>query len=215
MPPGMALIVTLHGSNYRCLEQIFMVPKGFEPSKFDCTVGIISQQKQVVGTNYKHLSRSQMSIQIQYFCEEIHVKNINVDNPLSGDAVCNAWKVHFYMVWLVQISMNAKNSLGYCCLPFTGLLYSHLFLACAYGKNVQGTSFFKKTEHHKYTAIYVYYKTLNIYINVDLTTYCIYPKYWDRQTWPDRQTKIRCCRTWHLIKVYTVSHSAYFRHINR
>ena len=37
MPPGMALIVTLGVSNYRCLEQIFMVPKGFEPSKFDCT----------------------------------------------------------------------------------------------------------------------------------------------------------------------------------
>ena len=36
MPPGIALIVTLRGSNYRCLEQIFMVPKGFEPSKFDC-----------------------------------------------------------------------------------------------------------------------------------------------------------------------------------
>ena len=36
MPPGMALVVTLRGSNYRCLEQIFMVPKGFEPLKFDC-----------------------------------------------------------------------------------------------------------------------------------------------------------------------------------
>ena len=36
MPPGKALIVTLRGSNYRCLEQIFMVPKGFEPSKIDC-----------------------------------------------------------------------------------------------------------------------------------------------------------------------------------
>ena len=34
MPPGMALIVTLRGSNYRYLEQIFMAPKGFEP--FDC-----------------------------------------------------------------------------------------------------------------------------------------------------------------------------------
>ena len=38
MPPGVALIVTFHGSNYRCLEQIFMVPKGFEPSKLDCTL---------------------------------------------------------------------------------------------------------------------------------------------------------------------------------
>ena len=36
MPPGVALIVTFRGSNYRFLEQIFMVPKGFEPSKFDC-----------------------------------------------------------------------------------------------------------------------------------------------------------------------------------
>ena len=34
--PGVALIVTFQGSNYRCLEHIFMVPKGFEPSKFDC-----------------------------------------------------------------------------------------------------------------------------------------------------------------------------------
>ena len=38
MPPGMALIVTLRGSNYRCLEQIFMVPNGFEPSKIDCSI---------------------------------------------------------------------------------------------------------------------------------------------------------------------------------
>ena len=37
VPPGVALIVTFRGSNYRCLEQIFMVPKGFEPSKFDST----------------------------------------------------------------------------------------------------------------------------------------------------------------------------------
>ena len=36
MSPGMALIVTLRGSNYRCLEQTFMVSKGFDPSKFDC-----------------------------------------------------------------------------------------------------------------------------------------------------------------------------------
>ena len=36
VPPGVAPIVTFRGSNYRCLEQIFMVLKGFEPSKFDC-----------------------------------------------------------------------------------------------------------------------------------------------------------------------------------
>ena len=36
MPHGMALIVNLSGSYYCCLEQIFMAPKGFEPSKFYC-----------------------------------------------------------------------------------------------------------------------------------------------------------------------------------
>ena len=36
VPPGVALIVTFLGSNYRCLEQINILPKGFEPSKFDC-----------------------------------------------------------------------------------------------------------------------------------------------------------------------------------
>ena len=44
VPPGVALIVTFRGSNYRCLKQIFMVPKGFEPSKFDCIYGEVLQK---------------------------------------------------------------------------------------------------------------------------------------------------------------------------
>ena len=40
VPPGVALLVTVQGSNYRCLEQIFMVPKWFEPSKFDCSCSL-------------------------------------------------------------------------------------------------------------------------------------------------------------------------------
>ena len=36
MPPDLALSSTLTGSNYPCLELIFMVPKVFEPLKFDC-----------------------------------------------------------------------------------------------------------------------------------------------------------------------------------
>ena len=46
MPPGVALIVTFRGSTYRCLEQIFIVPKGFEPSKFDCNQKIYGETKQ-------------------------------------------------------------------------------------------------------------------------------------------------------------------------
>ena len=37
MPPDLALSSTLISSNYPCLELIFMVPKVFEPLKFDCT----------------------------------------------------------------------------------------------------------------------------------------------------------------------------------
>ena len=39
MPPDLALLSTLNSSNYPCLELIFMVPKMFEPLKFDfiCT----------------------------------------------------------------------------------------------------------------------------------------------------------------------------------
>ena len=44
MPPDLALLSTLTGSNYPCLELIFMVPKVFEPLKFDCTSEIIHQK---------------------------------------------------------------------------------------------------------------------------------------------------------------------------
>ena len=36
MPPDLALLSTLIGSNYPCLELIFMVPMVFKPLKFDC-----------------------------------------------------------------------------------------------------------------------------------------------------------------------------------
>ena len=36
IPPDLALLSILIGSNYPCLELVFMVPKVFEPLKFDC-----------------------------------------------------------------------------------------------------------------------------------------------------------------------------------
>ena len=38
MSPDLALSPTLIGSNYPCLELIFIVPKVFEPLKFDCSL---------------------------------------------------------------------------------------------------------------------------------------------------------------------------------
>ena len=42
MPPDLAFLSTLIGSNYPCLELIFIVPKMFEPSKFDCIFTLVS-----------------------------------------------------------------------------------------------------------------------------------------------------------------------------
>ena len=43
MPLDLALLSTPTGSNYPCLELILMVPKVFEPLKFDCRkVGYLS-----------------------------------------------------------------------------------------------------------------------------------------------------------------------------
>ena len=39
LSPNLAQLLTLSGSNYPYLEQIFMVPKMFEPLRFDCIVG--------------------------------------------------------------------------------------------------------------------------------------------------------------------------------
>ena len=36
LPPDLAPCITLNGTNYQNLEQIYMVPKMFEPLKFDC-----------------------------------------------------------------------------------------------------------------------------------------------------------------------------------
>ena len=36
MPPDLALLSTLIGSNYPCLELICIVPKVFQPLKFEC-----------------------------------------------------------------------------------------------------------------------------------------------------------------------------------
>ena len=43
--PDLALLSTLIGSNYPCLELIFMVPEVFEPLKLDCMFEGAKEQK--------------------------------------------------------------------------------------------------------------------------------------------------------------------------
>ena len=50
--PELVPRLTLSGSNYPCLERISMVPKMFEPLRFDCNKAKIrAQQKQHVETS--------------------------------------------------------------------------------------------------------------------------------------------------------------------
>ena len=39
-----------------------------------------------------------------------------------------------------------------------------------------------------------------------MSEYCNNSKYWDRQAWATVYIQIRCCKMWHLIRVYTVCH---------
>ena len=55
MPPDLALLSTLIGSNYPCLELIFMDPKVFEPLKFSCIsqlVGHLPRKSGVLGSGW-------------------------------------------------------------------------------------------------------------------------------------------------------------------
>ena len=49
LPPDRALLSTLIGSNYPCLELIFMVPTVFEPLQFDCRMSFLGVWSMVFG----------------------------------------------------------------------------------------------------------------------------------------------------------------------
>ena len=68
-PPDWALLSTLIGSNYPCLELIFMVPKVFEPLKFDCITSAIATPN-VYAQVIKHIPRSRI-INVTKLCKAL------------------------------------------------------------------------------------------------------------------------------------------------
>ena len=52
--PDLALLSTLIGSNYPCLELIFIAPKVFEPLKFDCSAHLINIAREIFQTPSTH-----------------------------------------------------------------------------------------------------------------------------------------------------------------
>ena len=62
MPSDLALLLTLLGSTFSCLELIFMVPKVFEPLKFDC----ICQRSSKIFEEWKTLQQCLVKIIHKY-----------------------------------------------------------------------------------------------------------------------------------------------------
>ena len=64
MPPNLALLSTLTGSTYPCLELIFMVPKVFEPLKFDCSrkAQLIIRLLQFLGSLLDYVSLDMLKV---------------------------------------------------------------------------------------------------------------------------------------------------------
>ena len=62
MPPDLALSSTLNGSNYPCLELIFLVPKVFEPLKFDCSLHVNETDDSVFSTTEMFLFKTLFEI---------------------------------------------------------------------------------------------------------------------------------------------------------
>ena len=69
----LALLSTLTGSNYFCLELIFMVPKVFEPLKFDCISTFMRATKYSTELNDlgKNLRKSEVSVERISVCNFI------------------------------------------------------------------------------------------------------------------------------------------------
>ena len=78
MSPDLALLATLIGSNYPCLKLIFMVPKVFEPLKFDCTIekDVISQVilPPILSIN-THSQKQPRTAPLQFFEKDITKSN--------------------------------------------------------------------------------------------------------------------------------------------
>ena len=84
MPPDLALSPTLIGSNYPCLQLIFLVPKVFEPLKFDCisTGTMLKLDIQIFSKRYpitcKVYTRYRDTSEIEH-----GVSTCPIDNPLA------------------------------------------------------------------------------------------------------------------------------------
>ena len=73
MPPDLALSSTLTGSNYPCLELIVMVPKVFEPLKFDYIVQYFEYFEVHVRVGTKGVGDEHLMIKFRYMYSVISV----------------------------------------------------------------------------------------------------------------------------------------------
>ena len=92
MFPHLALLSTLIGSNYPCLELIFMVPKMFELLKFDCSYRNGSGQVRhiLLGCKFEIAPADIYVVVMSPYCRQFDV--ISSHRPaglLNSDQFCN------------------------------------------------------------------------------------------------------------------------------
>ena len=83
MPPDLALLSTLNGSNYPCLELIFMVPKVFEPLKFDCICRDILRGFCIAKATHIFFGKNYQRFYVCYVCKI----NISLTNAWSMGSI--------------------------------------------------------------------------------------------------------------------------------
>ena len=82
MPPDLALLSTLTGSNYPCLKLILMVPKVFEPLKFYCKYFSIPKRNKFMSAIIT-INREQLDIYIcKTNCKMFHSATVMVGQEL-------------------------------------------------------------------------------------------------------------------------------------
>ena len=145
MPPDLALLSTLIGSNYSCLQLIFIVPKVFEPFKIDCKCLYFLINKTAMVTVLMHPTSDQANFLALFFkwnlklflsciqqkrqylllistCQQLassfwcHI-NVNLEKP-SSVANTSFWCTHFIQYFNTQKTAMFFSS---CLISFTAL----------------------------------------------------------------------------------------------
>ena len=110
--PDLAPGLTLNGWNYPYLEQIFMVPKRFEPSRFDC----MCAQRKLESAAPPHRLTSVFDVRLKTLCVLVYPQS-----ALRSNLTCFNFNYDAAMfglgAWLTGIKICSENGFLLLLLP--------------------------------------------------------------------------------------------------